>query len=36
VRENAAAGDIELTAEDLTAIDAMHRPPSRKVGLDLL
>jgi diketogulonate reductase-like aldo/keto reductase len=36
VRENAAAGEITLTAEDLTAIDAMHRPPSRKVGLDLL
>jgi diketogulonate reductase-like aldo/keto reductase len=36
VRENAAAGAIELTAEDLAAIDAEHRPPSRKVGLDLL
>jgi diketogulonate reductase-like aldo/keto reductase len=36
VRENAAAGEITLTAEDLTAIDAVHRPPSRKVGLDLL
>jgi diketogulonate reductase-like aldo/keto reductase len=36
VRENAAAGEIELTPEDLTAIDAVHRPPSRKVGLDLL
>ncbi len=36
VRENAAAGEITLTAEDLTAIDAAHRPPSRKVGLDLL
>ena len=36
VRENAAARDIELTPEDLTAIDAVHRPPSRKVGLDLL
>jgi diketogulonate reductase-like aldo/keto reductase len=36
VRENAAAAAIELTAEDLAAIDAMHRPPSRKVGLDLL
>lgn len=36
VRENAAAGEIALTAEDLAAIDAVHRPPSRKVGLDLL
>jgi diketogulonate reductase-like aldo/keto reductase len=36
VRENAAAGEIALTTEDLTAIDAAHRPPSRKVGLDLL
>ena len=36
VRENAAAGEIELTAEDLAAIDAVHRPPRRKVGLDLL
>ena len=36
VRENAAAGEITLTAEDLAAIDAVHRPPSRKVGLDLL
>jgi diketogulonate reductase-like aldo/keto reductase len=35
VRENAAAGEIELTAEDLAAIDAVHRPPGRKVGLDL-
>jgi diketogulonate reductase-like aldo/keto reductase len=36
VRENAAAGAIELTADDLAAIDTVHRPPSRKVGLDLL
>lgn len=36
VRENAGAAAIELTAEDLAAIDAVHRPPSRKVGLDLL
>jgi diketogulonate reductase-like aldo/keto reductase len=36
VRENAAAAEIALTAEDLAAIDAVHRPPSRKVGLDLL
>ena len=36
VRENAAAAAIALTAEDLATIDAAHRPPSRKVGLDLL
>lgn len=36
VRENARAGEIELTAEDLATIDAVHRPPSRKLGLDLL
>ena len=36
VRENAGAAAIELTAEDLAAIDAAHRPPSRKAGLDLL
>jgi diketogulonate reductase-like aldo/keto reductase len=36
VRENAAAADIVLTTEDLAAIDAVHRPPKRKVGLDLL
>jgi diketogulonate reductase-like aldo/keto reductase len=36
VRENAGAGQIELTPEDLAAIDAVHRPPRRKVGLDLL
>jgi diketogulonate reductase-like aldo/keto reductase len=36
VRENAGAAAIELTAEDLAAIDAAHKPPKRKVGLDLL
>jgi diketogulonate reductase-like aldo/keto reductase len=36
VRENAGAGEIGLTAEDLAAIDAVHPPPQRKVGLDLL
>jgi diketogulonate reductase-like aldo/keto reductase len=36
VRENAAAAEIELTAEDLAQIDAVHRPPAGKVGLDLL
>lgn len=36
VRENARAGSIELTTEDLATIDAEHPPPKRKVALDLL
>jgi len=36
VRENAVAGDIALTAEDLAAIDAAHPPPRNKQGLDIL
>jgi diketogulonate reductase-like aldo/keto reductase len=36
VRENAAAGDITLTDEDLAAIDAAHPPPARKRSLDIL
>jgi diketogulonate reductase-like aldo/keto reductase len=36
VRENAGASEIELSAADLAAIDAVHRAPTRKVGLDLL
>jgi len=36
VRENAATADIELTAEDLSEIDARHPPPSRKESLGLL
>jgi diketogulonate reductase-like aldo/keto reductase len=36
VRENAAAADVVLTAEDLAEIDAAHRPPGRKQPLDLL
>jgi diketogulonate reductase-like aldo/keto reductase len=36
VRENAAAAEIVLTAEDLASIDATHKPPRRKVALDLL
>ncbi|WP_428490706.1 aldo/keto reductase [Rhodopila sp.] len=36
VRENAAAAEISLTADDLAAIDAAHPPPTRKQGLDLL
>ena len=35
VRENAAAGAIALTAEDLAAIDAVHPPPGRKQSLDV-
>jgi diketogulonate reductase-like aldo/keto reductase len=36
VRENAVAGEITLTAEDLAEIDAVHPPPRRKQGLDVL
>ena len=36
VRENAAAGDIGLTEQDLVEIDAVHQPPRRKAALDLL
>ncbi len=36
VRENAGAGGIVLSQEDLAAIDAVHRPPKKKMGLDLL
>jgi diketogulonate reductase-like aldo/keto reductase len=36
VRENAAAASVALTAEDLATIDAAHKPPRRKVSLDLL
>ncbi len=36
VRENAAAAAIALTEADLAAIDAAHKPPRRKVPLDLL
>ncbi len=36
VRENAAAAEIVLTDTDLAAIDAAHKPPRRKVPLDLL
>ena len=36
VRENAAAIDVVLTAQDLGEIDAAHRPPARKQALDLL
>jgi diketogulonate reductase-like aldo/keto reductase len=35
VRENAVAGDIVLTAEDLAEIDARHPPPRNKQGLDV-
>ena len=36
VRENAAAGAITLTADDLSTIDAAHKPPRGKQALDLL
>lgn len=35
VRENAAAGELALTEEDLAAIDAAHPPPGRKQSLDI-
>jgi len=35
VRENAAAGAISLTKEDLAEIDSAHPPPSRKQSLDI-
>ncbi len=36
VRENAAATDIELSAVDLTEINARHPPPAHKEALGLL
>jgi diketogulonate reductase-like aldo/keto reductase len=35
VRENAVAGEIALTADDLAAIDAAHPPPGGKQSLDI-
>jgi len=35
VRENAVAGDIVLSEEDLAVIDAQHPPPARKQSLDI-
>jgi len=35
VRQNAAAGEIALTEEDLAAIDAEHPPPRRKQSLEM-
>jgi diketogulonate reductase-like aldo/keto reductase len=35
VRENAAAGAITLTAEDLAVIDATHPPPRGRQSLDI-
>jgi len=35
VRENAASGSIELSAEDIAAIDAAHPPPAGKKSLDI-
>lgn len=36
VRENAVAGEIELTAQDLAEIDAAHPPPRKRQGLEIL
>jgi diketogulonate reductase-like aldo/keto reductase len=36
VRENAAAADIALTAEDLATIDAAFPPPTKKEGLRVI
>ena len=36
VRQNAVAGEIELTGQDLAEIDAAHPPPRRKQSLDIL
>ena len=36
VRQNAVAGTIVLTDEDLAAIDAVHPPPAGKRSLDIL
>ncbi len=36
VRQNAAAADITLSAEDLAEIDAYHMPPKRKQSLGIL
>jgi diketogulonate reductase-like aldo/keto reductase len=36
VRENAAAAELRLTAEDCAEIDRVHPPPKRKQPLDLL
>ena len=33
VRENAAAGDLELSADDIAAIDAAFPAPRRRVPL---
>jgi len=35
VRENAVAGEIVLSDEDLAVIDAAHPPPGRKQSLDV-
>jgi aryl-alcohol dehydrogenase-like predicted oxidoreductase len=36
VRQNAKAGEIRLTEEDLAAIDAAHPPPRHKQSLGML
>ena len=35
-RENRAAADLRLTAEDLATIDAAFGPPARKLRLAML
>ncbi|MSO90140.1 MAG: aldo/keto reductase [Acetobacteraceae bacterium] len=36
VRENSAAADIVLSADDFAIIDTTHKPPRRKQALDIL
>jgi diketogulonate reductase-like aldo/keto reductase len=36
VRQNAAAADIQLSADDIAQIDAAHPPPKRKQSLGML
>ena len=36
VRENAGAGDLVLSEADLAEIDAVHPPPRKKQGLEIL
>jgi diketogulonate reductase-like aldo/keto reductase len=36
VRQNAAAADIVLSAEDIKALDAAFPPPKRKSGLEMI
>jgi len=36
VRQNVAALDIKLTAEDFTELDRAFPPPTRKRGLEMI